>query len=104
MPVFLYCLRPVYNPLARTRLSIIMLKDSYKLVKQEVKQYLNKQDNLYISFNESNNVINHRIVNIIITTKRGVFYNQNIDIKAIIIYIEFYAEKIKERAKVIAKG
>jgi hypothetical protein len=60
-----------------------------------VEKYLEKQDNLCISFDESNDVTNNRIMNISITTERGAFYYKNIDLGAIVVTAEFCAEKIK---------
>jgi hypothetical protein len=39
---FLHRLRPAYNLLTRARQFIILLKDSYQSVWQEVKEYLDK--------------------------------------------------------------
>jgi predicted GNAT family N-acyltransferase len=63
-----------------------------------VEKYLKKQDNLYISFDESNDIANNRIINISITTERDAFYNKNINLGAIIVSAEFRTEKIKQQA------
>jgi hypothetical protein len=60
-----------------------------------VEKYLEKQDNLCISFDESNDIANNRIINISITTERGAFYNKNINLGATTVSAEFYTEKIK---------
>jgi hypothetical protein len=60
-----------------------------------VKEYLEKQDNLYISFNEFNDVANNRIINISIITERGAFYYKNINLDTIAVIAEFYTKKIK---------
>jgi hypothetical protein len=69
-----------------------------------VEKYLDKQDNLCISFNESSDVANNRIINISITIERGAFYNENIDLGATTVSAEFYAEKIEQQALSITKG
>jgi Protein of unknown function (DUF 659) len=69
-----------------------------------VEEYLEKQDNLYISFDESNDVANNRIMNISITIKRGAFYYKNIDLDAITVSAELCAEKIKQQARSITNG
>jgi hypothetical protein len=69
-----------------------------------VKKYLEKQDNLYISLDESNDVANNKIINIFIITERGVFYYKNINLNTIAITAEFYTEKIKQRTRLITKG
>jgi hypothetical protein len=92
---FLYRLRPAYNLPTRARLSITLLKDSYQSVWQKVEEYLDKQDNLYISFDKSNDIASNKIINIAITTDKGAFYDQNIDIEAVKATAEFYVEKIK---------
>jgi hypothetical protein len=51
---FLHRLRPAYKPPKRTRLSSTLLEDCCQHVKAEVEEYLDKQDNLCISFDESN--------------------------------------------------
>jgi hypothetical protein len=81
-----------------------MLDDSYNSVKQEVEKYLDTQDNLCISFDESNDISSHRIMNIAVTTERGAFYDQNLDIGAATASGEWCAEQIVERAKIITKG
>jgi hypothetical protein len=92
---FFHRLRPAYKLLCRKRLSIILLDESYRSVKVEVKEYFEKQDNLYLSFDESNDVINNRIINISVTTERGAFYYKNIDLSATAVIAEFYTKKIK---------
>jgi Protein of unknown function (DUF 659) len=92
---FLHRLRPAYNLLSRVRLSTELLKNSYQSVRQEIKEYLDKQNNLYISFDESNDIASNRIINIAIITDRDAFYNQNIDIGAVKATAKFYIEKIK---------
>jgi hypothetical protein len=92
---FLYRLRPAYNLPCRVRLSTELLEDSYQSVRQEVEEYLDKQDNLCISFDKFNDIASNRIINIAIITDRGVFYNQNIDIEAAKATAKFYIEKIK---------
>jgi hypothetical protein len=95
---FLHRLRPAHNLPTRARLSTTLLKDSYQSVRQEVEEYLDKQDNLCISFDESNDIASNRIINIAITTDRGAFYDQNIDIEAVKATAKFCIEKIKQRA------
>jgi hypothetical protein len=68
-----------------------------------VKNYLNKQDNLYISFDESNDVVNNKIINISITIKRGAFYNKNINHGFTAVTAEFYTKKIKQQIRSITK-
>jgi hypothetical protein len=60
-----------------------------------VEKYLEKQDNLCISFDESNDVANNRIMNISITIERGAFYYKNIDLGAVVVTAEFCVEKIE---------
>jgi Protein of unknown function (DUF 659) len=91
---FLHRLRPAYKPPLRTRLSTTLLEDCYQDVKAEVKEYLDEQDNLCISFDESTDVANNRIMNISIIIERGAFYYKNIDLDAITVSAEFCAEKI----------
>jgi hypothetical protein len=43
-------------------------------------------------------------MNISITTERGAFYNENIDLGAITVSAEFCIEKIKQQALSIIKG
>jgi Protein of unknown function (DUF 659) len=81
-----------------------LLKDSYQYIKAEVKEYLEKQDNLCISFGESNDVANNRIINIFITTERGAFYHKNINPSITAVTAEFYTEKIKQQIRLIIKG
>jgi hypothetical protein len=69
-----------------------------------VKKYLEKQDNLCISFNESSDIANNRIMNISITTERGAFYYKNIDLGFITVTAEFCTEKIEQQARLITKG
>jgi hypothetical protein len=92
---FLYRLRPAYQPPHRTRLLTTLLDNSYGSVKEEVERYLEKQDNLYISFDESTDVANNRIINISITIERGAFYYKNINLGSIAVTAEFCTEKIK---------
>jgi Protein of unknown function (DUF 659) len=101
---FLHRLRPAYQLPHRTRLSTTLLDNSYRSVKEEVEEYLEKQDNLCISFDESNDVANNRIMNISITTERGAFYHENIDLGAQAVTAEFCAEKIEQQARLITKG
>lgn len=101
---FLYRLRPAYKLPGRARLSTTLLEDSYESVKEEVEEHLDKQDNLCISFDESNDVSNHRIMNISVTTERGAFYHENIDLGTATVNAEFCVEQIKERALLITKG
>jgi hypothetical protein len=101
---FLHRLRPAYNLPSRVRLSTTLLEDSYQSVRQEVEEYLDKQGNLCISFDESNDIASNRIMNIAITTDRGAFYDQNIDIGAIKVTAEFCVDQIEQRAQVITKG
>jgi Protein of unknown function (DUF 659) len=101
---FLHRLRPAYNPPCRKRLSTALLEDCYQHVKAEVEEYLEKQDNLCISFDESNDIANNRIMNISITTERGAFYHENIDLGATTVSAKFCAEKIKQEALSITKG
>jgi hypothetical protein len=81
-----------------------LLEDSYQHVKAEVEEYLDKQDNLCISFDESNDVANNRIMNISVTTERGAFYHENIDLGAKAVTAEFCAEKIEQQIQSITKG
>jgi len=101
---FLHRLRPAYNLPSRVRLSTELLEDSYQSVRQEVEEYLDKQDNLCISFDESNDIASNRIMNIAIITDRGAFYDQNVDIGAAKATAEFCFEKIEQRAQAITKG
>jgi hypothetical protein len=101
---FLHRLRPAYNPPCRTRLSTTLLEDSYQHIKAEVEEYLEKQDNLCISFDESNDVANNRIINISITTERGAFYYENINLGTTSVTAEFYTEKIEQQIRSITKG
>jgi hypothetical protein len=101
---FLHRLRPAYKPPPRSRLSCALLEDSYRSVKEEVEKYLDKQDNLCISFDESNDVASNRIMNISITTERGAFYHKNIDLGANKVSAEFCAERIEQEAQLITKG
>ena len=101
---FLHRLRPAYDLPSRVRLSTILLEDSYQAVRQEVEEHLDKQDNLYISFDESNDIASNRVMNIAIITDRGAFYDQNIDIGAMKATAEFCVDKIGQRAQVITKG
>ena len=100
---FLHRLRPAYQLPHRTRLSTTLLDNSYRSVKEEVEEYLEKQDNLCISFDESNDVANNRIMNISITTERGAFYHENINLGAIAVTAEFCAEKIEQQTRLITK-
>jgi hypothetical protein len=100
---FLHRLRPAYQLPHRTRLSTTLLDNSYRSVKEEVEEYLEKQDNLCISFDESNDVANNRIMNISIITERGVFYHKNMDLSSASVTAEFCAEKIEQEARLIIK-
>jgi hypothetical protein len=100
---FFHRLRPVYKLLCRKRLSTTLLDESHQSVETEVEEYLEKQDNLYISFDESNDVANNRIMNISITTERGAFYYKNIDLGATTVNAEFCAKKIEQQARSITK-
>jgi hypothetical protein len=97
-------LRPAYKPPCRKRLSTTLLDESYRSVKAEVEEYLDKQDNLCLSFDESNDVANNRIMNISVTTERGAFYYENIDLSAASVTAEFCAEKIEQETRLITKG
>ena len=97
-------LRPAYKLPCRRRLSTTLLDESYRSVKEEVEEYLEKQDNLCLSFDESNDVANNRIMNISVTTERGAFYYENIYLDARAVTAEFCAEKIKQQARLITKG
>jgi hypothetical protein len=101
---FLHRLRPAYKPPLRSRLSTTLLENSYGSVKEEVDKYLEKQDNLCLSFDESNDIASNRIMNISITTERGAFYHENIDLGATIVSAEFCAEKIEQETRLITKG
>jgi hypothetical protein len=72
---FLNRLRPAYHLFTRTRLSITALNDTFTAIKEEVNKYINIQENLYISFDESNDVLSYKIIDIAVTTEREAFYN-----------------------------
>jgi hypothetical protein len=101
---FFHRLRPAYNLPSRTRVSTTLLDDSYQAVKQEVEEYIDKQDNLCLSFDESNDVANNRIMNISVTTERGAFFVENIDLGAATVTAEYCTQLIEQRAQVITKG
>jgi Protein of unknown function (DUF 659) len=84
--------------------STTLLDNSYQSVKQEVEEYVDKQDNLCISFNESNDVANNRIINIAVITEKGVFFVENIDLGAAAVTAEYCTELIEQRVQVISKG
>jgi hypothetical protein len=92
---FFHRLRPAYKLPCRKRLSTTLLDESYRSVKAEVEEYLEKQDNLCFSFDESNDVANNRIMNISVTIERGAFYYENIDLSTTVVTAEFCTEKIE---------
>jgi hypothetical protein len=101
---FLHRLRPAYDPPSRQRLSSILLNESYQSTKVKVEQYLNTQDNLCISFDESSDIPSNRIMNVAVITERGAFYDQNIDIRTAKVSTEFCIKQITKRAQDIVKG
>jgi hypothetical protein len=57
-----------------------------------------------ISFDESNDVANNKIINISITTERGAFCYKNINLGVTAVTVKYYAEKIKQEIRSITKG
>jgi hypothetical protein len=94
---FLQRLRPAYYPPQRYQLNQRLLEQCYKDIKKEVKRYINSQDLLAILFDESNNVISDRVINIAVIIKRGAFYYKNINLNAETISTEFSAELIERK-------
>ena len=100
---FLKRLQPAYTPPTRLRLSGTLLEKSYEATKTEVEDYINTQQLLSVSFDESNNVSSDRIMNIALTTPRGAFYYENIVLGSATVSAEFCAEKIEQRLQHITK-
>ena len=70
---------------------------------KEVEAYIDGQDLLAISFDESSNVESDRIMNIAIATERGAFHYESIDLGTATVSAEFNAEIIGKRPLVITK-
>jgi hypothetical protein len=100
---FLSRLRPAYRPPSRGRLDDTLLQDCYEATKQEVEEYVDTQELLAVSFNESNDTASHRVMNIALTTPRGAFYYESIDLGAATVSGEFCAEKIELKLQDITK-
>jgi hypothetical protein len=71
-------LNPAYTPSTAQQLATTLLNKVYDTVKREVNTIINKNSTLDVTFNEINNVNNKRILNIIISTKRGILYYLNL--------------------------
>jgi hypothetical protein len=100
---FLKRLQPAYSPPPRSRLDDKLLEDCYKATKTEVEDYIDTQELLSISFDESNNVSSDRIMNIAVTTPHRAFYYENISLRGITVSGEFCATKIEQKLQEITK-
>jgi Protein of unknown function (DUF 659) len=73
-----YHLNPAYRPPTARQLASTLLNEAYDTVKKEVDAVIDENSALGITFDETSNVNSDRILNITISTRRGIFYYLNV--------------------------
>ena len=70
-------LNPAYKPPKHYRLSEDLLNSVYASTKEKVNKIINAEDQLDVTFDETTNINNERVLNVAVTTTQDAFYYHN---------------------------
>ena len=104
MKGFLYKLNPAYKAPSAYRLANNLLDQVYENVKKDVDTVIDEEEMLGVTFDESSNVINDRVLNIAITTGRGAFYYHNVILPPETANSELLTDIVVKSLDLISKG